>query len=304
MLLGTVGYMAPEQVRGEPVDPRTDIFALGIVIYEMLVGTAPFQRDTSAETLTAILKDDPPGQPTSVPPALDRLLRRCLEKRPDDRVHSAHDLSLALEALSSGSGRVARVSEPQPASGVSRRQILAGGVGLGLLGVGLGAGAFVWGRARPAPMPSYHRLTFRRGMIRTARFAPDYRTILYGALWGGDVCRIHTVRRDSPESAPLNLPPATPLSVSSSAELVLALGTHLRGIMTYGTLGARSARGRRAPGNARGGQVRRLVPGRQGSGRRPACRRPGATRVPDRQSGGRTRHPRRRIQLPARLTPR
>ena len=93
MLLGTIGYMAPEEVRGQPVDPRTDIFALGVVICEMLTGAAPFRRETSAETLTAILKDDPPGLPPAVPTAVDRIIRRCLEKRPEDRFHSAHDLN-------------------------------------------------------------------------------------------------------------------------------------------------------------------------------------------------------------------
>jgi hypothetical protein len=82
----------------------------------------------------------------------------------------------------------------------------------------------------------YQRLTFRRGMIRTARFGPDHQTILYGALWDGEACRVYTVRPDSPESAPLTLPAAMPLAVSASGELALALGRHLRGIMTYGTL--------------------------------------------------------------------
>jgi hypothetical protein len=235
MLLGTVGYMAPEQVRGQPVDSRTDIFALGIVICEMLTGAAPFRRETSAETMTAILKDDPPGLPPAVPAAADRIIRRCLEKRPEDRFHSAHDLSLALEALSAATGSIAGVPVEQPASSLSRRHLLVGG-GLGLLAAGFAGGSFLWGRGQLATAPTYHRLTFRRGMIRTARFGPDYRTILYGALWDGEDCRIHTVRDDSPESAPLNLPPATPLAVSSSGELALTLGTHSRGIMTYGTL--------------------------------------------------------------------
>jgi serine/threonine-protein kinase len=99
VLLGTVGYMAPEQVRGLPADPRADIFALGVVVYEMLTGAAPFERDTQGDTLAATLNDDPPALPPSLPQALDRLLHRCLEKRPEDRFHSAHDLSLALEVL-------------------------------------------------------------------------------------------------------------------------------------------------------------------------------------------------------------
>jgi Tol biopolymer transport system component len=99
------------------------------------------------------------------------------------------------------------------------------------------AGALAGRRGgQAAALPSYQRLTFRRGMIRTARFGPDFRTVLYGALWEGDVCRTHTVRPESPESAALPLPPSTPLAVSSTGELALALGTHFRGVMTYGTL--------------------------------------------------------------------
>ncbi len=99
-MVATAGYMAPEQVRAEPVDPRTDIFALGLVMHEMLSGARAFQRDTMPETLAAILKDDAPELPPSVPPAVVRIVGRCLEKRPDDRFHAAHDLALALELLS------------------------------------------------------------------------------------------------------------------------------------------------------------------------------------------------------------
>jgi hypothetical protein len=236
VVLGTVGYMAPEQVRGQPAGPAADIFALGIVIHEMLSGAAPFRRDTAVEVMTAILKDDPPVLTAAVPPAVDRLVRRCLEKRPEERFQSAHDLSLALEMLSDGSMSRTDVAVPMPASGLSRRQILAGGAGLGLLGMGVGAGALVWGRARTLTPPSFHRLTFRRGMIRTARFGPDHQTVVYGALWDGDVCRVYTVRQESPESAPVNLPAGMPLAVSSNGELAVALGAHLRGVMPYGTL--------------------------------------------------------------------
>ena len=130
VVMGTVGYMSPEQARGQPVGPGADIFALGIIAHEMLSGVAPFRRDTTPETLAAILKDDPPGLPSSVPPVLDRV-RATLpreESRPDRCFHSAHDLSLALEALSIGTGSVSGISHP-PASSFSRRQllVLAGG---------------------------------------------------------------------------------------------------------------------------------------------------------------------------------
>jgi eukaryotic-like serine/threonine-protein kinase len=103
VVLGTASYMAPEQVRGGPADPRTDIFAFGAVLYEMLSGVRAFRRDTTAETMTAVLKDDPPELSDSVrlvSPALERIVRRCLEKNPEQRFQSARDLSFALSALS------------------------------------------------------------------------------------------------------------------------------------------------------------------------------------------------------------
>jgi Tol biopolymer transport system component len=103
VVMGTASYMAPEQVRGEEADPRTDIFAFGAVLYEMLGGTRAFRRDTTAETMTAVLKDDPPelSDPSrQASPALERIVRRCLEKSPEQRFQSARDLSFALSALS------------------------------------------------------------------------------------------------------------------------------------------------------------------------------------------------------------
>src|ERR1035438_7741078 len=103
VVMGTASYMAPEQVRGETADPRTDIFAFGAVLYEMLSGVRAFRRDTVAETMTAVLKDDPPelcGPVRQVSPTLDRIVRRCLEKNPEQRFQSARDLSFALSALS------------------------------------------------------------------------------------------------------------------------------------------------------------------------------------------------------------
>ncbi|HEV7551236.1 MAG TPA: protein kinase [Candidatus Angelobacter sp.] len=111
-VMGTASYMAPEQVRGEPADPRTDIFAFGAVLFEMLTGQRAFARDTTAETMTAVLKDDPPeliDPQRPISPALDRIVRRCLEKDPEQRFQSARDLSFALSALSgSDSGSAVR----------------------------------------------------------------------------------------------------------------------------------------------------------------------------------------------------
>jgi serine/threonine protein kinase len=102
VVMGTVGYMSPEQVRGEECDARTDIFALGSVLYEMLTGRRPFRRETSAETIAAILREDPPNPSqsnSSIPLALDRIVSHCLEKRAERRFQSARDLAFALRAL-------------------------------------------------------------------------------------------------------------------------------------------------------------------------------------------------------------
>jgi serine/threonine protein kinase/Tol biopolymer transport system component len=102
-VMGTVGYMSPEQVKGQPIDHRADIFALGAILYEMLAGKRPFQRSTAVETMTAILNDDPSYSaqiPQTTPPGLQQVVRRCLEKNPQQRFQSASDLAFALESLS------------------------------------------------------------------------------------------------------------------------------------------------------------------------------------------------------------
>jgi len=107
MVLGTVGYMSPEQVRGRPADARSDIFALGTISYEMLSGHRAFQRDSSADTMAAILKEDPPdlsSEDKNIPPAVDRVVHHCLEKNPNERFQSARDLAFALDSLSGSSG--------------------------------------------------------------------------------------------------------------------------------------------------------------------------------------------------------
>src|SRR5467141_499084 len=105
-ILGTVGYMSPEQVRGQPADQRSDVFAFGAIVYEMLAGRSPFEHDTAVETGYAILNDDPPHLPAEVPTALDRLARRCLAKRPEDRFPSAQEL---VDALASAAAERAPV---------------------------------------------------------------------------------------------------------------------------------------------------------------------------------------------------
>ena len=239
-VMGTAAYMSPEQARGLPLDRRTDIWAFGCVVYQMLVGHPAFARHTSSDTIAAVLTSeiDWSALPANLPPDIRQLLGRCLERSTKARLRDIADaipyLDEAAAPAPSGSGAHAP-SVQAPRAGVSRRALLTSSAAVGLLGAGIGA-TLANPRRDPVELPSYQRLTFRRGMIRTARFGPDFQTVLYGALWDGDVCRVYTVRPDSPESSAVALPQATPLAVSSTGELALALGTHRRGIMTYGTL--------------------------------------------------------------------
>lgn len=141
-VLGTVGYMAPEQVRGQPCDHRADIFALGCVLHEALSGAAPFRRSTPADTMAAILSEDPPSLATpgrGVPPGLQTIVRRCLEKQPGDRFTSAHDLALALASVSSPTDAVTASAAMRPRHG-GRRWV----VGAAALLLVVAASGAVW----------------------------------------------------------------------------------------------------------------------------------------------------------------
>jgi len=146
VVLGTVGYMSPEQVRGKTADHRADIFAFGAILYEMLTGKRAFRKPTSTETMTAILNEDPPAISQiapGTPPALLRIVHRCLEKNPEQRFHSASDLAFALEALSdSGSSSVAIVEH---SSLSAWRWAVAAGTA-----VAVAAGLIAWWRMPPA----------------------------------------------------------------------------------------------------------------------------------------------------------
>ncbi len=148
VVVGTASYMAPEQVRGEPADARTDIFAFGAVLYEMLAGVRAFRRDTAAETMTAVLKDDPPelsGPLRAGSSTLDRIVRRCLEKRPEERFQSARDLSFALSALS-GSDTSAAARAVAAAAPPQQSLLRLVGVALAMVAVAVAT----WFIARPA----------------------------------------------------------------------------------------------------------------------------------------------------------
>jgi len=228
-VLGTVGYMSPEQVRGSSADARSDIFSFGAVLYEMLSGRRAFKGESAAETMTAILTKDPPelseANP-SLPPAVERIVHHCLEKLPEQRFQSSYDVAFDLEALSTSSGKTPALV---PRGTITSKRAVGA---IALLAAGIGLGAIVERvRKTPSPeAPTYRRLTFDRGQMGAARFAPDGNTVVYSAAWRGEPTELFTTRLDSRESRPLGLGNATLLAVSSTSEL--ATGHDCRGCQT------------------------------------------------------------------------
>jgi serine/threonine protein kinase len=223
-VLGTVGYMSPEQVRGGTVDCRTDIFSFGAVFYEMLTGVRAFKRDTAAETMTAILHEDPPelslsGSP--IAPALERTVRHCLEKTPDQRFQSARDLAFDLESFST--------LTPVLPAGVERSKFKVEKRGwyalaaVAFLALGGLAGWRATVGARKASGSQFRQLTYRRGELYDARFTADGQNIIYTAAWDGSEPEIYTVGANAHGGHSLGIKNARLLAVSSRGELAVAL---------------------------------------------------------------------------------
>ena len=245
-VLGTVGYMSPEQVRGGAVDHRSDIFSFGSILYEMLRGQRAFKRNTGAETMTAILNEDPPEFSSSgnMPgPALERIVRHCLEKQPGQRFQSAHDVAFGLESLSDLSGLSTTSTAPPVPS--LKRWIRPLAAALVLIAAGTALGALV----RPASkesQPTLHRVTFRRGNIWNARFTPD-RNIIYSASWDGQPPALFMAQPGSTESRPLEAGLVHIFGVSQSGELAVGTSHHVLGGFEFASMLARAPRGGGAP---------------------------------------------------------
>jgi eukaryotic-like serine/threonine-protein kinase len=238
VVMGTAGYMSPEQVRGTAVDARSDIFSFGAILYEMISGKRAFHRETAADTMSAILKEDPADLSETnrnVSPALERIVQHCLEKNPEQRFHAASDIAFDLEHLTGASGISARSAAV--AAAPSRNKFwgaLAGGVVLALLM--LGAGWWLGRGSAPTGLAEYKQITFRTGSIGHARFTPDG-SIVYSARWDGGESQLYMARTDDPGSRELGLKDAEILAVSKSGELAVRLrSVILPGYARLGTL--------------------------------------------------------------------
>jgi len=234
MVMGTAGYMSPEQVRGKSADHRSDIFAFGAILYEMISGKRAFHGETPADTMSAILKEEAPElseTARNVPPGLERIVRHCLEKHPTQRFQSAGDLAFDLEALTEISAVTksgAQAAVQQARSGGLRRRAAAV-AGLIVLAAAMLAVGWWLGRGSSATAPAeYQQITFRTGSIGNARFTPDG-SIVYSASWDGGENQMYIARTDENGSRELGLKDAELLSISKSGELAIRLNTAFYG---------------------------------------------------------------------------
>ncbi len=229
-VMGTVAYMSPEQASGEPTDFRSDQFSFGSMLYEMATGQKAFQRKTAAETMSAIIRDEP--EPVAklrpeLPLPVRWMLERCLAKDREERYASTRDLARDLAGVRDHISEVTSSAEATLASpGKSRRRMLPLAAALGLLAIGLAAGwALTRGLSKSPPgAPLFRRLTFRRGTLGNARFTPDGQAIVYSATWDGVAggTRLYLTRPESPESQVFDFGGSVDmLSISRTGELAL-----------------------------------------------------------------------------------
>ena len=243
-LLGTIGYMSPEQITHADVDHRTDIFSFGMVLYEMLSRHRPFERPSMAETLNAVLRDEPAPLKTirpDLPSAVDELVRDCLEKDPEQRFNPRMIWPAASPRLR-GWPTTAPESRRAPAPGSRQADPLC------RRSVGVRAGRDDGARGQgffdTRDQPFYRRVTFARGAVFTARFAPDSQRVVYEAAWNGEPAQLFATVPGTPESRPIGLR-AGVLAVSAAGQMAVSLNRQLtRGFVGTGTLAVAPLEGR------------------------------------------------------------
>jgi len=247
--LGTVAYMSPEQVRGKDLDGRTDLFSFGIVLYEMSTGSLPFRGETPGVITEAILNRAPTPPirlNPDLPPEIERIVVKLLDKDPELRYQSAAEVRADLKRLKRerDSARISSSAVPTETSGSSTaatplatktssssikaapetrtrptQVALAAALALAIAAI-----AFLLLRHNgAAPSPAYHLLTYRRGTIRMARFAPDGQTVIYSAAWEGGPVEIFSTRFGTPESRSVGVPGAEILAISGGGEMAVLL---------------------------------------------------------------------------------
>ena len=250
--MGTIGYMSPEQARGETLDHRSDLFSFGVVLYEMATGKQPFSGATSAVIFEAILNKLPappiqlnPGLPVQI----EIILNKALEKDRELRCQSAAELRADLKRIKrdTDSKRTAvvagevrtRAEEGQAEVASSRRGRFAawGAAALLILGAAFAGGRYSGGHSPSPPPATYRQITFRRGTVRMARFAADGQSVVYSATWEGGPLEVLVARPESLQSRSLDLPGAEILAISSTGELaVLLRSQQVRSYIHTGTL--------------------------------------------------------------------
>jgi eukaryotic-like serine/threonine-protein kinase len=233
MVLGTVGYMSPEQVRGENVDPRSDIFSFGCVLYEMATGKRAFEGGSAADVMSAVLREEPrglssdgaPGAAGAMAPALQAIVRRCLEKNPALRFQSAADMAFALRALAGTTGSQAVPAQPAVTAPPKKRRKPSWAIAAALVALALFAGGYRLRDLSLGGPPEFHRITFREGRVSNARFGPDGRSVIYSASWESGQPGIYVSNVANPVSRDLELPDGRLLAVSSKGDLAFLTGT-------------------------------------------------------------------------------
>jgi Tol biopolymer transport system component len=245
MLFGTVGYMSPEQASGAAADFRADQFAFGAILYEMATGIRAFHKQTGAETLSMIIRSEPERAldlNPSLPLPLVWIIERCLSKEPGDRYASTRDLARDLQTLRDHTTNGNAAGVPGLATRIRRPRLIAA---VSVLAATLGAaGTAVYFAIRDRPsavpetasVPTFQQLTFRRGLIQNARFAPDGQTIIYAAGWDGGPVRLFETRPIGPQSKPIGPPSAGLASISSTGEIALLQDCRLDWGSCVGTL--------------------------------------------------------------------